>query len=73
MTMRPPRPSEVTLLRRLASGPQPLREGPVGRCTKRGWCRSVEDVASGEPRVLFALTEAGWAALMATPGRTGSS
>lgn len=67
-TMRPlrlrrkPRPDEIALLHSLASGPLQITEGPVGRCSKRGWCRAVSigrDKRGGRIIILYELTPSG--------------
>lgn len=64
---RTPRSSEIALLRRLAAGPAHMTEGPVGRCSKRGWCRAVllQAIDADKPHgtALFELTDAGRALL----------
>ena len=52
---RGPRASELEFLRSLLDGPRPVSEGPVGRCTKRGWCRRLGD----EGDLVVALTDLG--------------
>jgi hypothetical protein len=62
-----PRPNEMQLLRHCISGPRDLSEGPVGRCTKRGWLRTIVEVIVVERKtktvVRYELTEIGRAAV----------
>ena len=58
-----PLPSEIALLQSLADGPAIMTAGPLGSCTKRGWCRAILLKSSGSGRpdwtVLFELTDVG--------------
>jgi hypothetical protein len=63
---RPPRDNEISLLLSLATGPRPLTIGPVGRCTKRGWCRRhlPDPPDANTATVTYELTEKGWSELV---------
>ena len=60
---RGPRADEIALLRSLAAGPAQVTGGPLGRCSKRGWCRAVLVQATGGEKshgtTVFELTLAG--------------
>jgi hypothetical protein len=62
---RAPRPDEIRLLELLASSPRMLITGPVGRCTKRGWCRRRPGDRSDfrSASWVYELTDAGWSEL----------
>jgi hypothetical protein len=60
---RRPRPEELDLLATLLDGPLPISSGPLGRCLKRGWCRTVHHAAGSSQTPRFALTETGRALL----------
>jgi hypothetical protein len=63
---RPPRDNEVSLLLSLATGPRRLTTGPVGRCTKRGWCRRhlIDPPDARASAITYELTEKGWSELL---------
>lgn len=70
---RPPRPSEIALLRELLKGPQSLAQGPVGRCAKRGWCQvDVNDDGNGRARARFRITEKGLSILATFAAQSGT-
>lgn len=62
---RGPRPEELALLSRLALGPQPVSDGPLGRCLKRGWCRLAHPSellayrAMPDRGIVYAITDRG--------------
>ena len=59
------RPDEVALLQTLLDGAKQLQGGPVGRCMKRGWCRTTQNVLQIDKSsranivILYELTDQG--------------
>lgn len=75
--MRPPRRSELAILTALLDGPKPIREGPIGRCVKRGWCavrmETQAGTGGGKIVVLYELTSDGHDLLAEAAATTSSA